>query len=146
MSDTLHAAILDAPELHETIEFARSLPQGSPLAVMLQHVAEALLSGVDVTFLETGRELTPNQAAALLKVSRPHLVKLMDRGLIAFRMVGTNRRIAMPDLLDYIDRHERANAHVSELLGTREHGLRAVEDKAANLTQNDLDELSALNI
>lgn len=50
----------------------------------------------------------------------------------------------MADLLDYLDRHERANAHVTELLGTREHGLQAVKDRAAVLTQDDLDELSAL--
>lgn len=145
MSATLHAAVVAVPELDKTIKFAQSLPQGSPIAVMLQHVVEAMQRGVDVTFLESDRELTPNQASELLKVSRPHLVKLMDRGLLAYRMVGTNRRIAMADLLDYLDRHERANAHVSELLGTREHGLRAIKDKAATLTQDDLDELSALS-
>lgn len=80
MSATLHASDVQMPELSRTIEFARSLPQESPMAVMLQYVVEALERGVDVTFLQADRELTPNQAAELLKVSRPHLIKLMDRG------------------------------------------------------------------
>ncbi|WP_040283698.1 helix-turn-helix domain-containing protein [Tessaracoccus massiliensis] len=145
MPTTLHANGVKNSELELTVEFARTLPSGSPIAVMLQYVVEAMDRGRDITFLEQGSELSPAEAAELLKVSRPHLLKLMDRGLLEFRRVGTHRRIAMADLLDYIDRHERANAHVHELLGTREHGLKAVQDRAAALTETDLEELEVLN-
>ena len=124
MPTTLHARDVTNDDLERTAEFAASLPQGSPIAVMLQQVLVLMHRGADVSFLDTGEELTPNQAADLLNVSRPYLLKVMDRGLLAYRTVGSNRRIAMADLLDYIDRHERANAYVNRILDTPEHARR----------------------
>lgn len=144
MSTTLTADKVSADELAQTEEFAQSLPQGSPLAIMLEGLLDAVRRGADVTLLASDKELTPNQAAQLLRVSRPHLVKIMDRGLLAYRLVGSNRRIAMADLLDYIERHERANAHVNQLLGTRAHAQLQAMDKAAPLTDEDLTALDAL--
>lgn len=144
MSTTLTADKVSADELAQTEEFAQSLPQGSPLAIMLEGLLDAVRRGADVTLLTSDKELTPNQAAQLLRVSRPHLVKIMDRGLLAYRLVGSNRRIAMADLLDYIERHERANAHVNQLLGTRAHAQLQAMDKAAPLTDEDLTALDAL--
>ena len=144
MSTTLTADKVSADELAQTEEFAQSLPQGSPLAIMLESLLDAVRRGADVTLLASDKELTPNQAAQLLRVSRPHLVKIMDRGLLAYRLVGSNRRIAMADLLDYIERHERANAHVNQLLGTRAHAQLQAMDEAAPLTDEDLTALDAL--
>ena len=144
MSTTLTADKVSADELAQTEEFTRGLPQGSPLAIMLEGLLDAVRRGADVTLLASDKELTPNQAAQLLRVSRPHLVKIMDRGLLAYRLVGSNRRIAMADLLDYIERHERANAHVNQLLGTRAHAQLQAMDEAAPLTDEDLTALDAL--
>ena len=144
MSTTLTDDKVSADELAQTEEFAQSLPQGSPLAIMLESLLDAVRRGADVTLLASDKELTPNQAAQLLRVSRPHLVKIMDRGLLAYRLVGSNRRIAMADLLDYIERHERANAHVNQLLGTRAHAQLQAMDEAAPLTNEDLTALDAL--
>lgn len=144
MSTTLTADKVSADELAQTEEFAQGLPQGSPLAIMLEGLLDAVRRGADVTLLASDKELTPNQAAQLLGVSRPHLVKIMDRGLLAYRLVGSNRRIAKADLLDYIERHERANAHVNQLLGTRAHAQLQAMDEAAPLTDEDLTALDAL--
>ena len=144
MSTTLTADKVSADELAQTEEFAQSLSQGSPLAIMLEGLLDAVRRGADVTLLASDKELTPNQAAQLLQVSRPHLVKIMDRGLLAYRLVGSNRRIAKADLLDYIERHERANAHVNQLLGTRAHAQLQAMDKAVPLTDEDLTALDAL--
>ena len=144
MSTTLTADKVSADELAQTEEFAQGLPQGSPLAIMLEGLLDAVRRGADVTLLASDKELTPNQAAQLLRVSRPHLVKILDRGLLAYRLVGSNRRIAMADLLDYIERHERANAHVNQLLGTRAHAQLQAMDEAAPLTDEDLTALDAL--
>lgn len=144
MSTTLTADKVSADELVQMKEFAQALPQGSPLAIMLEGLLDAVRRGADVTLLASDKELTPNQAAQLLGVSRPHLVKIMDRGLLAYRLVGSNRRIAMADLLDYIERHERANAHVNQLLGTRAHAQVQAMDEAAPLTDEDLAALDTL--
>lgn len=141
MPTTITARTVDPADLRQVAQLAANLPQGSPVAVALQLIVSATNRGVDLSLLESDHELTPNQVAEILKMSRPHLVKLMDRGLLAYRMVGTNRRIRVEDLVDYIDRHERANAYVSHVVSTREHSLQQVKDAAATLTDEDLKSL-----
>lgn len=141
---TLSAKSVSKKELDLTAEFTASLPQDSAVAVMLQNVVDAISRGDDVSFLLTKDELTPNQASRLLNVSRPYLLKVMDRGLLEFRNVGRDRRIAVSDLLDYVERQERGNARVQELLSTRAHSDAQVRDEAATLDEGDLSELDSL--
>lgn len=144
MVNTLTGRSVDEKELRLVQDLAVGLPVGSPLAVLLQGLVSASRRGVDVTMLEGDRPMTPNEAAAVLGMSRPHLLKLLDAGVIEFHRVGSHRRIHISDVLDYIDRRERAGADVAHALGTREHDRRAVRDAAATFTDEELRELGML--
>ena len=83
-----------------------------PIAVeLLLAVLEQLGEGQGVAVLPLNRELTTQEAADILNVSRPFLVRLLDEGKIGHRLVGTHRRVLLRDLLDYkrsMDRAARA--------------------------------------
>lgn len=67
------------------------------LAQALEEVAE----GRPVSVAPADEELTTSEAAELLNVSRPYLVKLLEKKKIPYRKVGTHRRIRRHDVLAY---------------------------------------------
>lgn len=66
-------------------------------------VLDAVAAGRDITVVDHERLLTTQQAADLLRVSRPHVVKLVDLGELPHEMVGTHRRLRAGDVLAYRD-------------------------------------------
>lgn len=64
---------------------------------MLAQVAQ----GRGVSVIPSGSELTTQQAADILRVSRPYLIGLLESGAIPYRLVGRHRRVATEDLMEY---------------------------------------------
>lgn len=70
----------------------------------LKLIVDALARGQTVMLVPHRRELTSQEAADILHVSRPHLVKLLDEGVIPHYKVGTHRRVRIEDVLAYRER------------------------------------------
>ena len=80
---------------------------------------EAMVAGRCLTLILEATDLTTIQAAEILNVSRPFLVKLLDQKAIPHRKVGRHRRIRMEDVVAYKDAIDRERERVLEQL-TRE--------------------------
>jgi len=88
-------------------------------AVALRLLADALsemAEGNPVTLIPVEAELSTQQAAGLLGVSRPYFIKLLEQGKLPYRKVGEQRRVRTQDLLAYREAYKReATAGLDEM-------------------------------
>ena len=75
------------------------LPPGAVL--LLMDILEAMAAGRGITLIPENAELTTVQAADVLNVSRPFLIKLLEEKAMPCRKVGAHRRIRMEDVMAY---------------------------------------------
>lgn len=90
---------------------------------MIVELLAAMAERKPVSILPHTAELTTQQAADFLNVSRPYLVGLIDGGKIPHRMVGTHRRVLMSDLMSY----------KKESVGARRKAIRSMVEEGQKL-------------
>lgn len=104
--DEVHAPVpryyLVGAEDEDPVELPREVYE------MLRHTVEAMRQGLSVTISPTSQTLTTQQAADMLGISRPTLIKALDAGELPFTRSGTHRRIALKDVMDYRERRREA--------------------------------------
>jgi excisionase family DNA binding protein len=130
----LIARLGDGPVALGNAVTGETTPLPPQIAQLLRQVLTSLAAGRNVTVTEALEEVTPNEAAEYLNVSRPYVAKLMDEGILPYRQVGNHRRIPFADLAAYREQ-ERARARKSMRDLTRQSEELGLYDLEA--TDND---------
>jgi excisionase family DNA binding protein len=107
----------DAAEPGQSIALELSLP---PFAArLLLDALTAVAEGHAVTVVPVPAELTTQEAADILNVSRPYLIRLLDERKLPHRRVGNRRKVMLEDVLRYKRRDDRVRQELLDEL-TRE--------------------------
>jgi len=89
------------PVLQLAVQGEETVPVPREAVELLARILSSMAAGRGVTIMPANAELTTAQAAEILNVSRPHVIKLLDEGKIEYRMVGTHRRIRADSLRQF---------------------------------------------
>ncbi len=90
------------------------LPAGA--VSLLMEILETMAAGRGVTIIPENTELTTVEAAHILNVSRPFVIKLLAEKVIPYRLVGKHRRILIDDVMAYKERIDRERTAILEEL------------------------------
>jgi excisionase family DNA binding protein len=95
----------------------------APAVRLLTGILTEMAKGNTVTVIPSHTELTTQQAADLLNVSRPYLIDLLEKGAIPFRKVGSHRRVRFDDLMAYKQKTDQNRLKALEELSALDQEL-----------------------
>ena len=102
---------------HPTVELPPSALK------LIGQLLGAMSEGRPIVLMPTEQELTTVEAANLLNVSRPFVIKEMDSGRLPHRKVGSHRRIALEDVLAYAQKMQTTQASALDRMAENAHEL-----------------------
>jgi excisionase family DNA binding protein len=98
--------VRDAEAIHRALENAGDevrVALSRETAELMARLVDARVRGEEILVTAGNAEVAPTEAAVLLGMSRPQVRKLMDRGLLEFRKVGTHHRIRVSSIRAFLD-------------------------------------------
>ena len=116
--ETQHIQIFDEQNEAHRVELPTSALR------LLVDILAALAEGNAVKVVPIHAELTTQEAADLLNVSRPHMIKLLESGEISYHKTGKHRRVRFAELMDYKARRDTASEQAMALLAGQAQALR----------------------
>lgn len=109
--------------LHVRLDNGDELTLPKAVTRLLSHLLMEMGQGNAVTVIPIHAELTTQEAADYLNVSRPHLVKLLMEGHLPHHKVGTHRRVRFTDVCAYKDNFEEYRRKAMDALANEAQDL-----------------------
>jgi excisionase family DNA binding protein len=98
---------LEGGPLKLVADSGETLELPAELRDLLKQVVEQMEEGRALTLTRGEKAVTTQQGAAMLGMSRPSFIKLLDQGEIPHHRVGNQRRVLLSELLGYLQRRDR---------------------------------------
>jgi excisionase family DNA binding protein len=122
-SSRVLAAASNGRELRVRLDDGQELTLPKGVARLLSHLLTEMARGNAVTVFPIHAELTTQEAAEILNVSRPYLIQLLEEGKLPYRKVGTHRRVRFQDLMDFRKRHDEEQSRLLDELAAQAQAL-----------------------
>ncbi len=120
----------DAEALHRALDAAGDridVSLSRETVELVSRVVDARARGQEILVTRGNAEVTPTEAASLLGMSRPQVRKLMDRGLLDFRKVGTHHRIQVASIRAFLEAERTRRREALEDLADLQNELGLTE-------------------
>ena len=106
-------------ELRVRMDDGQELTLPKSATRLIAHLLTEMAQGNAVTIIPIHANLTTQEAADYLNVSRPYLIGLLEGGKIPFQMVGTHRRVRFEDLIAFKTASEKQRREVMDELAAQ---------------------------
>lgn len=106
---------------------------GPEMHELLTSLSRCLRAGSEIVAVDPTSDMTPNQVASRLGMSRSHLYKLLDAGAIPSHRVGRDRRIRFVDLVEFEEQRQRDRRELAERFAHQKRTHDSTIDELAEL-------------